>query len=434
MRREIIGLVWLVLGLALGCGSSSRPAATAAKAAAPVVTAAVHAQPPASAAPSPAEPPSLPVMSSAAFAQGARIADMAAVRSSAGMLVAWVTYVGRPPDTGKGRRKNDGPAASVVVRALDEHAEPVRPATAVSSRADPVGGVAIRAAAGGDEACVAWTGIDQGRSQVFLTRVAADGQKKGQRMVSRGKGAASDVALAATPDGWVVGWVETRDDEVEVHATKVSAKLDKVGADRIVTRHGGDASETQLLVRAEKVLVVWADARRGQGSSDLYTARLALSDLDWRGDETRLSSIPDYARGLSLVADADGALLGWIEKPPREQGSAPYVAEIARLDASGRLQGPPEKVALGAAAGSIGIGCGPAECRVVLATAGGDALGLWGLESDRSGPMPRPRKIASVEGVATEDVSLNVLGEWVFFAEDNLKGEGRIRALHVGWP
>jgi hypothetical protein len=91
------------------------------------------------------------------------------------------------------------------------------------------------------------------------------------------------------------------------------------------------------------------------------------------------------------------------------------------------------RVPLAVAAGSIGIGCDRAACKVALASTGGDVLDLSGLVWDSSGPIPRPRKIASFDRVATEDVSLNVVGEWLFFAEDNLKGEGRIRRLHIAW-
>jgi hypothetical protein len=351
------------------------------------------------------------------------------------MLLAWVTYVDQVADQGKKRPPSTGPTANVVVRALNERGEPARPATTISSRAESLGGVAIAAAAGGTEACVAWTGIDQGRAQVFLTRVGLDGQKQGQRMISRGKGTASDVAIASAADGWIVAWVETRDQEVEVHAAKASSKLDKFGTDRVVTHHAGDASEVRVVVRGDDVLLAWADARASLGSSDLYTARLALSDLGWRGDEAKLSSKPDHARGLRLAARGDDVLIAWIEKPPVERSSAPvsFAAVMARLDASGRLRTSPVRVPLTAAAGSIGVGCDGTVCKVALASAGGDALHLSGFVWDPAGPVPSPRKIASFDRVATEDVSINVLAEWLFFAEDNLKGEGRIRKLRVGW-
>jgi hypothetical protein len=438
MRIAIVFLTGFVLCSLVACGPSHMPPATgsaaerAAKAAAsvrPVASAPPKTSPPAS------EPPGFPVSSSEALAPGARIADLTAARLPGGMLLAWVTYVDQVPDQGKKGPPSVGRAASVVVRALDDRGEPARPAAVISSRADSVGGVAMATDASGAEACVAWTGVDQGRTQVFVTRVGPDGQKKVQRMVSHGKGAASDVAVAGTADGWVVAWVETREKEVEVHAATVSSKLDKVGIDRVVTSHQGDASEVRILVRGDAVLLAWADARAGQGSSDLYTARLAASDLGWRGDEVRLSSKPDHARGVRLAARGDDALIAWIERPVAESSAAPapYAALIARLDASGRLRTSPVRVPLAVAAGSIGIGCDRAACKVALASTGGDVLDLSGLVWDSSGPIPRPRKIASFDRVATEDVSLNIVGEWLFFAEDNLKGEGRIRRLHIAW-
>jgi hypothetical protein len=440
MRIAICCLTGFVLCSSVGCGPSHKPPATgsAAERAAFVAAASArsvaNAPPKASASPSAPEPPGLAVSSSEALAPGARIADLTAARLAGRMLLAWVTYVDQVPDQGKKGTPSAGRAASVVVRALDDRGEPARPAAVISSRADSVGGVAIAADASGADAGLAWTGVDQGRTQVFLTRVGPDGQKKAQRMVSHGKGAASDVAVAGTADGWVVAWVETREKEVEVHAATVSAKLDKVGIDRVVTSHQGDASEVRILVRGDAVLLAWADARAGQGSSDLYTARLAASDLGWRGDEVRLSSKPDHARGVRLAARGDDALIAWIERPAESPAApTPPAALIARLDASGRLRASPMRIPLAIAAGSIGIGCDRAACKVALASTGGDALDLSGLVWDASGPIPRPRKIASFDRVATEDVSLNVVGEWLFFAEDNLKGAGRIRRLRVGW-
>jgi hypothetical protein len=286
MRHGKFLLAGLVLFSVLGCGPSGKPAATSPAAppapkASASAEAAASAPPPASSAPTAAEPPGFRVSSSEALGPGARIADMTATVVPGGMLLAWVTYVDRSPDQSK-KRAPVGPMASVVVRALTDRGDPLRPATTISSRAESMGGVATASSADGAEVCVAWTGIDLGRAQVFLTRVGPDGQKRLQRMISHGKGTASDVTLVAAPDGWIAGWVETLDNEVQVHVAKVSKKLDKVGPEKVVSRHPGDASEVRVVVRGGDVLVAWADARAGHGSSDIYTAKLALSDLGWR--------------------------------------------------------------------------------------------------------------------------------------------------------
>jgi hypothetical protein len=439
MRNGIIFVTACVLLSVLGCGSSGKPAATS-QAAPPVSRGSAAAMPvasariPASVVPAAPEPAGLRVSSSDALGPGARIADMAAAAVPDGMLLAWVTYVDRPPDQSK-KRAPAGPAASIVARALTDQGNPIKPATTISARAESMGGVAMATGADGAEVCVAWTGIDQGRAQVFLTRVGPDGQKRLQRMISRGQGTASDVTLVAAPDGWIVGWVETLDKDVQVHVAKVSQKLDRVGPERVISRHPGDASEVRAVVRGGDVLVAWADARAGLGASDIYTAKLALSDLSWRADEARLSSKPDHARGLRLAARGDDVVIAWIDAPSidRSAAAAPDVAVIGQVDSSGRLRAALQRVALDGPAASVGVGCDRSACKVALASAGGELLVLSGFVWDASGPIPKPRKIASFDRVATEDVSLNVLGEWLFFAEDNLKGEGRIRKLRVAW-
>ena len=41
--------------------------------------------------------------------------------------------------------------------------------------------------------------------------------------------------------------------------------------------------------------------------------------------------------------------------------------------------------------------------------------------------------MASLTGVSTEDTSPVLVKNWLFFAEDNLRGGGRIRKAKLAW-
>jgi hypothetical protein len=72
-------------------------------------------------------------------------------------------------------------------------------------------------------------------------------------------------------------------------------------------------------------------------------------------------------------------------------------------------------------------------CRVVVPVADHGELALYGFWYDGSQGPGTPQHLFSFSGVSTEDTSPVLVGDWLFFAEDNLHGGGRIRKVKLAW-
>jgi hypothetical protein len=82
-------------------------------------------------------------------------------------------------------------------------------------------------------------------------------------------------------------------------------------------------------------------------------------------------------------------------------------------------------------ASSLALDC-DRPCRVVVAGSEGDELTFYGFLYDGNQPQPAAR-LASIPSVSTEDTNPVVSRDWLFFAEDNLHGAGRIRKAKLAW-
>ena len=69
---------------------------------------------------------------------------------------------------------------------------------------------------------------------------------------------------------------------------------------------------------------------------------------------------------------------------------------------------------------------------MIVAGSEGEDLAFYGFLFEGGAPQPAAR-LASVAGVSTEDTNPVVVRDWLFFAEDNLRGAGRIRKTKVAW-
>jgi hypothetical protein len=382
-----------------------------------------------------------------AFGEGDRIADLSSLAVARRTLLAWVTYFdpNSLPAARPSRARGAKPApsapptkvgASVLVRALDERADPVGPATVISVKAQSVGGVALAAA--GDEPALAWVGIDAGVGQVFLTRISTSGEKQAQKMITHSKGGCTDVALAAAFGGYVVGWIEPHDATAVVNVVKVSKDLAKIGAERKVADAKGDASELHLLAKGDELWLAWNEVRPDAALSGIFGARLKAPDLASIGDLLRVATTAPHARGLDLAAAGEGALLAWIEDDTRSRGAGTSPAKLekrsivlASLDASMHFAGDPARPALASDPTAIALDCRQG-CRVVVSSADQEQLLLdgFGFQNGRADPTSR---LLAIAGSSTEDTSPVLVGDWLFFAEDNLHGAGRVRRGKILW-
>jgi hypothetical protein len=402
----------------------------------------------AGAAPSAAErppPPAFPrALALGALAEGERISDLAVLSQADRFLLAWVTYFdgGGPPVRAapRGAKQTAAPpaqqrGASVVVRVLDGNGETIGASNVISVKADSVGGVSLAAAPSGQgEAGLAWVGKDAGVGQVFVTRLSRSGEKQAQRMVTRSKEGCSDVALVGHKDGFIVAYVDSKDGGPGVYVAKVGKDLQRIGPDRLVSRAKGEASDVRMLARGDELIVAWAEARQSPELYGIFAARVLASDLTMKGDPTRVVLAPRQAKGIELGALDDGVALGWVEDSATGAAATPNATKTAaliRLDSALRGNAEPIRVALPVQPSSLALDC-DRPCRVVVAGSEADELTFYGFLFDGKLPQPAAR-LASIPAVSTEDANPVVARDWLFFAEDNLHGAGRIRKAKLAW-
>jgi hypothetical protein len=396
-------------------------------------------------------PPALPkALSLEALGEGERIADLAALGLEDRMLLAWVTYVDpgalpparhpvlpRPVAKVSGSPQAASQEASVMVRLLDKDGQALSQPNVISPKADSIGGVALAAGRGGrGDVALAWVGKDGPVGQVFLARLSRSGEKQMQRMLTRSKGGCSDVGIAPTQEGFVVTWVDNYRDYAEVCAARVGRDLQRMGTERRVARAKGEASDLRVLARDDEVLLAWNEVRTEESLSGIFATRLMSGDLTMRGDPVRIALTSGHARGLEVSRFEDGVVFGWIEDTPARPagaGAQRRTVVLARVDASVRTPPEPVRVPIAAEASSIALDCTGA-CRVVVPAAEQGVLSLYGFAFDGARPTDVPAHLASITGVSTEDISPVMVRDWLFFAEDNLHGGGRVRIAKIAWP
>lgn len=361
--------------------------------------------------------------------------------------LAWVTYV---PSTGDA----EGLApARVGVRVLGADGA-LGPEQSLSQKVHPTGGVALATGAGakGPATVLAWVAKDKAGPQVFVTRLDEQGAKAAQKALTvvprKGRAGvpseATDVALAAVPGAegkpsdFVVAWSDTRDGNGEIYVAKVDADLKKTVPDRRVTKADGDSVEVQALVRGKEVWLVWSDARESanEGTGEIYLARLDARTLAELAPPVKLFASAGHSRTPILRPVGAGAVVAWIEEADGDDASGAGVRVVV-LDDKGGVTSVPVLVrpAGGAAVTSVTLAC-EATCRGALTYAIGDTLVLGGF-AWTPGQAPGPVvALTGLTGGPGQDVSPTFVtadGKTLFCADDAASGEGRVRAVSLGW-
>ena len=86
----------------------------------------------------------------------------------------------------------------------------------------------------------------------------------------------------------------------------------------------------------------------------------------------------------------------------------------------------PTRVPIDVDASSLAINCSDHICRVM--TPGADRGRARARRFPYDGARAtKPNRVATIPSVSSEDVSPVLLGDWLLFAEDNLRGRGRVR-------
>ena len=385
----------------------------------------------------PAPPGVARLMGIATVASGLPYTDVAATRSGNASLVATLTGV---VEASGSRESERARGATILVHAVDDEGRPLSAPVTVSSRAVPVGGVAI---AGGvkpeDGAAVAWVKRDDGDPEVHVALLDRRGHRSAERQLTSAKGDASSVAVARADEGWLVAWVDSRDGNGEVYVTKIGRDLARVTRERRVTHAPGDAADVVLAVRGAVGWLAWSDPRDTpqEGLGDVYVTKVHAGDATRASDEVRVLATAPHSRSPQIVPMPDGgAIVAWIEDAPTGI-EGPGAAMVARLDEGARVIGGPSKLPLAAAGRPTSLALAEAgdRIRVIIARAAGDAVSLdaLSLASDAT-PIVRPWPLLDLDAAAPFDVALAFAGDALFFDDVGVgRGVHRIRRAAIAW-
>lgn len=384
--------------------------------------------------------------------RGPRIASTSRARLASSWLFATVTEHAEgapppplPPDVDaraeaekdrlhqKDPKRGSKRGAIVRIVPLDDRGGAAAAVT-LSVRALSTGGVAIAPSAAADEAVVAWVARDDGDPQVFLTRVGADGKKRGQTMLTTAKGDVSEVALTAVSDGYLVAWVDERDGNGEVYTARVDKNLRKLGPDQRITNAKGDASSLALHVSGAEAWLAFSDARGIEsGAGDVFLAKLDVAKGTKKGEEQRLASTTQHARALRFAVTSAGVALLFVDSPPAMATGGSFLRRVA-LSPTGDAQ-PSTALTLPPAwdPTSLDVACEPAQCRVALVRRSADGLTLAGGSMTREGTLALRDFMSLLSPPGTSHDPM-IAGDAVLVGDDAaIPGEGRLRRIGVRW-
>ena len=420
------------------------------------------------------------------LARESQFAGLHAARTTVGAagatLVAWITYAADDdidydtpaPVVTSGEGKNKKPAkkakkpkkgeggAKVAVRLLDAAGEPLAPIVTVSERALSKGDVAIAAGEGAkDGAVVAYVSRAEGDEEVYVARVDVNGKRSGKSSrITHVDGSASDVALTPLPEGgYLLAWVDGRQDVNSVYAVRLDKGGAKVGAEvKIGGGAGGDVSDLVLATNGigsagSRVVAAWSDARDDlqTGFADIFVTIVSGKDPSKViVSERALQKSKLHSHNPVVSTRPDGStVFAWMEDDPQATeileltGKPDWGAYVARLDPTGGVALPATQLAIDPQLGKgvvsgVALDCsgtsGASPCRLALAWSDRQGIAVLGAALPASGAMPAARAVWAYVGAPTQEVAPALVGNAVYLCEDGLeKDDGRVRRLAVAW-
>jgi hypothetical protein len=411
--------------------------------------------------------PAAPVLTGlSTIASGKAYADVVAAQLERTTFVASMAIAPAAAGGPRDRGRTAGATASVTLQRIDEAGQALAAPATVTSRALPAGGLGLSAGDGPEDGvALGWVARDEGgSSHVHLARVDADGRSRaGLRDVqlTAARGEASDVALAWAGDGWLVAWVDSREGNGEVYATRVDRSLHRLSPEERITRAPGDAGDVALSVAGDVAWLAWSDARESprEGVADVYVTTLRTRDAQRVGDETRVLATAGHSRSPAVAATDDGAaIVAWIEDAPLGV-DAPGAAMAARIDARAHVTGAPRRIELAAegkpstlalelapAGRAPGVGGRERGVRAVIARTWReevtlDATWLAFRQEEPGGPA---WPLVDLDAPGSFDVALALAGDAIVFddvgiatppgtAAPSATGAHRVRRAAVEW-
>jgi len=258
-------------------------------------------------------------------------------------------------------------------------------------------------------------------------------------LTTRAKGDVSSVAMAWTGDGWLVAWVDGRDGNGEVYATKIDRELTRVAREERITNAPGDAGDVALAVQNGVAWLAWSDPRESprEGLADIYATTLGIRDAKRASDEVRVLASAPHSRSPQLApSEGDSAVLAWIEDAATGL-EGPAAAMVAVLDRSGRVERAPSMLPLSAEGRPTAIALAPSRdgVRAIVVRSGTKTLTLDAVLLGADGmPATRPWPLLDVEAPASFDVAVALAGDALLFDDvGGAPGDHHVRRAAVGW-
>ena len=377
----------------------------------------------------------------AAIVRGESVVDMAAAHFGSGAVLATLGTSANGA-VAKPRARDitsGGPPLVLSTRVVDE-AGVVSAPLVLSPRALAVGGVAIAAMdKPEDGGAVAWVARENGDLEVHVTRIDKRGKRTNDVQLTTTKGDASDVAIVWAGGGFVVAWVDFRDGNGEVYATKVSPDLSRVAREERITHATGDASDLVALGQGDRVWLAWSDSRESpkDGMADIYVAAVHARNAKRVTEEVRVMPTAAHSRTPALSAVADGITVAWIEETPsglESPEASGYGAMWATIDASGKVSGRPAKIPLGGKGAPSALALDPKSgaLHAVIARATDDGIALDGIDLSATPTAVLP--LVMLDGPPSLDVAMLLDGQRLYFTDDGpTPTDKRIRRARVTW-
>jgi hypothetical protein len=375
-----------------------------------------------------------------AIASGESVLDIAQTSLGASNLVALLTT--RAGE--RGRRNHDraeATAATVTIstRVIDENGNP-SDATVLSTRALHVGGVAAASAEKPEDGgAIAWVARDAGDPEVHVTRIDKRGRRTKDVRLTMTKGDAANVTITWAAGGWLVAWVDSRNGNGEVYATKLSLDLKPISREERITNAPGDASDLVALASDDAVWLAWADPRESpnEGIADVFVTAVRMRDAKRIFNERRILPTAAHSRSPRLALGPNGVQIAWIEEaPPNAEtpSASGYGAFWAALDKTGAVVERPAPIALPGegAATAIALESTP-SLRAVVARSTPNAIYLDAV--DLSAPRPHASSLLALDGPPSLDVALVLDEDVLLFNDDGqAPADRRARRARITWP
>ncbi|HEY3497762.1 MAG TPA: hypothetical protein VGK73_23855 [Polyangiaceae bacterium] len=310
------------------------------------------------------------------------------------------------------------------------------PAQDLSIRAHSLGGIALAPGAPNGDLFAAWTGVDFGQPQVFLTLVGPDGARHSQRMLTRKSGDASDVAAAPVPKGWLVAWIDERDRDPELYVSRVDERLGRIGNEHRLTNAPGAATQVALAALGDQAVIAWADARDPDqpGEADIFLQRVQIRDASPIGGEQRVLATRGHSFAPVLRSHASGLLLAWLERGiAGTPGSGGLVFQD--IDAKGAAAGEPLRVPIAdGEPTALAVDCKASDCRVVLAVRSGDEAALYAGVLRADANSLSFKRLLTLGSRGSVGVPLAIAGDELVYADADAEGRWRVRRALLDWP